>query len=60
MTSEVIDRAKNSPYPASYRNFPADSVEKTIMSDPMSIAKAYLETWNETDGTKRQSLLKRH
>ena len=26
----------------------------------MSIAKAYLETWNETDGAKRQSLLKKY
>jgi hypothetical protein len=60
MTSEVIDRANNPPYPASYRNFPVDSVEKTIMSDPISIARAYLETWNEADGAKRQSLMKKY
>jgi hypothetical protein len=30
------------------------------MSDPVCIARAYLETWNETDGTKRQSLLKKY
>ena len=30
------------------------------MSDPMSIARAYLETWNEIDGAKRQSLLKKY
>jgi len=30
------------------------------MSDPVFIARAYLETWNETDGTKRRLLLKKH
>ena len=30
------------------------------MTDPMFIARAYLETWNETDSTKRQTLLKKH
>ena len=30
------------------------------MSDPMSIARANLETWNETDGVKRQSLLTKY
>jgi hypothetical protein len=30
------------------------------MSDPAFIARAYLETWNETDETKRQSLMKRY
>ncbi|HEX3141070.1 MAG TPA: nuclear transport factor 2 family protein [Rhizobacter sp.] len=30
------------------------------MSDPVFIARAYLETWNETDGAKRQSLMKQY
>jgi len=30
------------------------------MSDPVFIARAYLETWNELDGAKRQALLKKH
>jgi hypothetical protein len=30
------------------------------MSDAAFIAKAYLETWNETDDAKRQSLLKKY
>lgn len=60
MTSEVIDRTRCIAYSTDCRNFPFDSVEKTIMSDPMSIATAYLETWNETDGAKRQSLLQKY
>ncbi len=31
-----------------------------MMSDPTLIARAYLETWNETDGSKRLALLQRH
>ena len=30
------------------------------MFDPASIARAYLETWNETDDERRRSLLKTH
>jgi hypothetical protein len=30
------------------------------MSDPMLIAQAYLETWNETDGARLQNLLKEY
>ena len=30
------------------------------MSDSMFVARAYIETWNETDAAKRQSLLKKH
>jgi hypothetical protein len=30
------------------------------MPDPVVIAHAYLETWNETDPAKRQSLLKKY
>ena len=30
------------------------------MSDPAVIARAYLETWNEIEDTKRQSLLKKY
>lgn len=31
-----------------------------MISDPTLIARAYLETWNETDGSKRLALLQRH
>ena len=30
------------------------------MSDHQVIAQAYMATWNETDATKRQALLKQH
>ena len=30
------------------------------MFDPASIARAYLETWNETDDERRRSLLQKH
>lgn len=30
------------------------------MSDPTSIAAAYLDTWNETDAEKRHALMKTH
>ena len=30
------------------------------MSDPATIARAYLETWNETDAERRRSLLATH
>ena len=60
MTCEVIDRTNDSPYATDCRNVPVDVVEQAIMSDPAVIARAYLETWNENDGTKRQSLLKKH
>jgi hypothetical protein len=30
------------------------------MSDPTLIARAYLDTWNETDGSRRAALLARH
>lgn len=30
------------------------------MFDPASIARAYLDTWNETDAERRRALLKRH
>jgi hypothetical protein len=30
------------------------------MSDPIAIARAYLETWNETDDARRRSLIASH
>jgi hypothetical protein len=30
------------------------------MSDPVTVARAYLDTWNETDDERRRSLLRQH
>jgi hypothetical protein len=60
MTSQVIAFRSSAPYAGFDRIGRFTTSKEFSMFDPAFIARAYLDTWNETDAERRRALLKKH